>query len=105
VRQYRFLGREATLQLRADRAGHRPYGLFGGGEAAPSINVLNPGGSAEEVLPSKVTRRIQTGDVIRHEQPGGGGYGDSRTRDPKLIQRDLEDGKVTPAFAREWHGL
>ncbi len=105
VRQYRFLGREAMLQLRADRARHRPYGLFGGGEAAPSINVLNPGGSAEEVLPSKVTRRIQTDDVIRHEQPGGGGYGDSRTRDPKLIQRDLEDGKVTPAFAREWHGL
>jgi N-methylhydantoinase B len=103
VRQYRFLGREATLQLRADRARHRPYGLFGGAEAAPSLNVLNPGGNAQETLPSKVTRTIRTGDVVRHEQPGGGGYGDPAARDPSLVERDLADGKITPAYAARWH--
>ena len=103
VRQYRFLGDEATLQLRADRAVHRPYGIEGGGEAAPSVNVLNPGTGAEEVLPSKVTRTIRHGDVIRHEQPGGGGYGDPTDRDQAAVQLDLDDGKITEGFASKWH--
>jgi N-methylhydantoinase B len=104
IRQYRFLGNEATLQLRADRARHLPYGLFGGGEAAPSRNILNPGRDDETELPSKVTSSIVTGDVIRHEQPGGGGYGNPEERPSELIERDLADGKITTTFAAKWHG-
>jgi N-methylhydantoinase B len=104
IRQYRFLGKEAVLQLRADRSRHCPYGLFGGGEAAPSRNILNPGSVDEAELPSKITRDIHAGDVIRHEQPGGGGFGPPEARDRALIDRDLEDGKVSEAFVRRWHG-
>jgi N-methylhydantoinase B len=104
IRQYCFLGNEAVLQLRADRARHRPYGLFGGGEAAPSVNILNPGREDEHELPSKVTRQIVAGDVIRHEQPGGGGYGKPEERARHLIDRDLADGKITAAYAKKWHG-
>ena len=105
IRQYRFLGEEATLQLRADRASHLPYGVDGGAPAAPSRNVLNPSSEHETVLPSKVTRQIFRGDVIRHEQPGGGGYGTPCERDPAAIREDLKDGKISPSYARRWYGL
>ncbi len=103
IRQYRFLGEEATLQLRADRARHLPWGVDGGESAAPARNILNPGTAHETELPSKITRQIHAGDVIRHEQPGGGGHGDPAARDEGLIRRDLEDDKVSEAWVGRWH--
>ncbi|MCP5152827.1 MAG: hydantoinase B/oxoprolinase family protein [Ectothiorhodospiraceae bacterium] len=100
VREYRLLAPEATLQLRSDRYRHRPYGLHGGGSAAPSRNVFDPDGAAEQ-LPSKVTRSVHRGDVIRHEQAGGGGYGDPLLRDVDAVREDVLDEKLTPVFARE----
>lgn len=101
IRQYRLLAHDAILQLRADRYDHKPYGLFGGGEAAPSRNLLSCGGSGFELLPSKVTRNVSRGDVIRHEQAGGGGYGDPLARAPEAVLEDVIDGKITLGFARE----
>ena len=104
VRQYRLLAPEATMQIRADRHSHRPYGLFGGQAAAPSVNILNPDDSPE-LLPSKVTREIARGDVIRHEQAGGGGYGDPLSRDPALVVADIADEKISTDFARARFGV
>lgn len=104
VRQYRLLADEAVLQLRADRAKNPPYGLFGGGAAAPSRNILDPDGRAEE-LPSKLTRTLHAGDVIRHEQAGGGGYGDPLRRDPRRVGADVADGKISPGFAERNFGV
>jgi len=100
VRQYRLLADEAVMQLRADRTITPPYGLFGGGPAAPSQNILDPDGKCE-TLPSKITRTICAGDVIRHEQAGGGGYGDPLQRDPGLVAADVADEKITSTFAEE----
>jgi N-methylhydantoinase B len=104
VRQYRLLAREAVLQLRADRHRFAPFGLAGGQPARCSRNLLSPAGDARE-LPAKVTMTIRAGDVIRHEQPGGGGHGDPAGRDPAAITRDLADGKISPAHARRWYRL
>lgn len=104
VRQYRLLAQGAMMQIRADRHDHRPYGLFGGGSAAPSRNALNPEDGLE-VLPSKVTREITAGVVLRHEQAGGGGYGDPLTRDPQAVLADVLDQKVSPDFARAEFGV
>jgi N-methylhydantoinase B len=104
VRQYRLLADEAVLQLRADRAKNPPYGLFGGGPAAPSRNVLDPDGRAEP-LPSKLTRTLHAGDVIRHEQAGGGGYGDPLRRDPRRVAADVADGKISRGFAERNFGV
>ena len=103
VRQYRLLAREATLQLRADRQRFPPFGLAGGEPARCSRNVLDPAGEAR-VLPGKVTMTIHDGDVIRHEQSGGGGHGDPALRNPALVARDLADGKITADYARRHHG-
>lgn len=100
TRQYRLMAKEAVLQMRADRYDTAPYGLFGGAPGERSKNVLNPD-HAREDLPSKLTRQVGAGTVIRHEQAGAGGYGDPMERDMALIERDLTDGKITPAFARK----
>lgn len=104
VRQYRLLAPEAMMQIRADRHSHRPYGLFGGQAAAPSTNTLNPDDNPE-LLPSKVTREIGRGEVIRHEQAGGGGYGDPLTRDPAKVVADIADEKISAEFARTRFGV
>jgi N-methylhydantoinase B len=99
VRSYRLLAEEAVLQLRSDRRRFPPYGLFGGGPAAPTENVFDPDGEAR-LLPSKVTMRIKRNDVIRHVQSGGGGYGDPAQREPSAVREDLADGKISDAYAR-----
>ncbi|MBT6135973.1 MAG: hydantoinase B/oxoprolinase family protein [Rhodospirillaceae bacterium] len=104
VRKYKLLAKEAVLQVRSDRHEHLPYGLFGGLPAAPCRNVLNPDGQSSE-LPSKATLDVTAGSVMLHLQSGGGGYGDPMDRDYVLIERDLADEKVSPAYVAEHHGV
>lgn len=98
TRQYRLLAKEAMLQMRADRYITAPYGLFGGEPGEKSKNILNPD-HAREALPSKLTRQVGAGTVVRHEQAGAGGYGNPLDRDVALIARDLGDGKITRDYA------
>jgi N-methylhydantoinase B len=104
VRTYRLLADEAVLQIRADRHDHPPYGLFGGGPAAPSRNILDPDGRAEP-LPTKVTQTIGHNVVVRHEQAGGGGYGDPLARNLDLIRDDLSNEKISREYAIAHHGI
>lgn len=104
VRQYRVLADDVVAQVRSDRAAHAPYGLFGGEPGAVSRNVLNPA-TSNEALPSKFTRRLPAGSVIRHEQAGAGGFGSPKERAPEAIARDVRNGKVTPAAAQAHYGV
>jgi N-methylhydantoinase B len=104
TRQYHLLADEAVLQIRADRYETPPYGLYGGGPGALSRNILNPDGARED-MPSKFTRTVPAGTVIRHEQAGSGGYGDPLARSLDLIEDDLRQGKITPEFAQERLGV
>jgi N-methylhydantoinase B len=103
-RRYTLLNEEATLQLRSDRLTHRPYGLAGGGPARGTRNVLNPDGEARE-MPAKFATTLRRGDVVLHEQPGGGGHGDPFARDPEAVAEDVRDEKVSLDYARRQHGV
>lgn len=103
VRSYRVLADEAGLQLRADRMKIRPYGLNGGGEATAAINEIETAGGDHIDLPSKINRRMDHGDLVRHVQPGGGGFGDPLTRDPERVARDVWNTKISADYAREHH--
>lgn len=103
IRQYRLLADTAVLQLRADRYEHPPYGLFGGQPAANSKNLIKQGGDWR-VLPAKVTLEIGRDTVIRHEQAGGGGWGDPAQRDPQAIAADLRNGKISATRAAADYG-
>lgn len=103
-RRYTLLNDEATLQLRSDRMTHRPYGLAGGGPARGTRNVLNPDGEARE-MPAKFATTLRRGDVVLHEQPGGGGHGDPLERDPERVAADVRDEKISLDYARREHGV
>ncbi|WP_439604772.1 hydantoinase B/oxoprolinase family protein [Shinella sp.] len=105
VRQYELLAEEAVLQLRADRYANPPYGLFGGATGASSRNLLAHNGGEFELLHSKVTREIIRGDIVRHEQAGGGGYGNAAERPATAVLEDVLDGKLTLGYARERFGV
>jgi N-methylhydantoinase B len=105
VRQYKFLEREATLQLRTDRRAHLPYGLAGGRSGTPSSNVLNPETPQARELPAKCTITVRQGDVYRHVLAGAGGWGDPLARDPERVLRDVLEEKITPAYARREYGV
>ena len=52
-----------------------------------------------------VTETIQPGELLRHIQPGGGGWGDPMSRDPEAVRQDVLDGKVSAEAARDSYGV
>ncbi|MBM3572484.1 MAG: hydantoinase B/oxoprolinase family protein [Alphaproteobacteria bacterium] len=104
MRQLRFLGHRATLQLRSDRRDNRPYGLMGGHPGAASNNLLENDGVWSQ-LPTKFTRPLATNQAIRHTTAGGGGYGNPLARDVALVLADLQDGRVTAEAAARDYGV
>jgi N-methylhydantoinase B/oxoprolinase/acetone carboxylase alpha subunit len=71
---------DATVSLITERRASRPWGLAGGGPAAPGENWLLPAGdeARAERLPDKCTIRTSAGDVVRMLTPGGGAWGSPR---------------------------
>jgi N-methylhydantoinase B len=59
-----------AFTLLTERRAHAPRGREGGGDGTPGRNLLNG-----EPLPSKASGRLEAGDRLRLETPGGGGYG------------------------------
>ena len=101
-RSYRLLADEAFLQLRADRMKFLPYGLQGGEPAGPARNLLEQQGETK-TLPSKTSATMRAGDLVVHEQPGGGGFGDPLKRDPERVAHDVWNRKISAAYARRHH--
>jgi N-methylhydantoinase B len=106
VRDYRLLADEATLTVRSDKRRFPPFGLHGGKSGMPSLNVVNPDREGK-LLPVLLTTPypLKKGDLFRHRLAGGGGYGNPLERDPALVLRDVEQGRVTVDHARQAYGV
>ncbi len=75
VRTWEFLA-PATVTLLTERRRLAPWGLAGGGPGAPGRNTLRRAGAdGLEMLPSKVQLKVQPGDRLTLETPGGGAWG------------------------------
>jgi N-methylhydantoinase B len=61
--------------LLTERRRHRPRGAAGGNPGAAGRNLLRRAGGALENLPAKAAGRLEKGDSLRLETPGGGGHG------------------------------
>ena len=104
-RSWKLLSGSATLSLMAERTKVPPYGLFGGKPGAKGVfYVIKPGGRKLK-LKSKCTVRLSEGDVFVARTPGGGGYGDPKERDLRLLVEDLLEGKVSVRALKEDYGL
>jgi 5-oxoprolinase (ATP-hydrolysing) len=61
--------------LLSTRRDHAPQGLFGGGPALAGRQGWNTAAGAVKELPGCFSVRLQSGDAIEIETPGGGGFG------------------------------
>lgn len=75
VREWEVL-RPCSLSILSERRRKGPYGICGGKEGAPGINLLYRDG-AWSPLKGKATVSLAAGERLRIETPGGGGYGES----------------------------
>jgi N-methylhydantoinase B len=70
IREFEFLA-AAQFTLLTERRRIAPWGLANGGTGLPGSNTFNG-----KALPGKISMMAATGDVLRIETPGGGGWGD-----------------------------
>jgi N-methylhydantoinase B len=104
-RTIRVRGGEATFLGTLDRARFAPWGIFGGGAGGTASLTLNRGTPAERVLPPKLAGlRLVDGDSVTIVTPGAGGYGPPAERPGDCVARDLAEGKVSGAIARNVYG-
>jgi len=66
---------EAQVTLLADRRSRGPYGLSGGADGAPGRTVIVRQDGSEQEIPGKTSIRLRSGERVRVESPGGGGWG------------------------------
>jgi N-methylhydantoinase B len=95
-RDYRMLASQVEISLSGERHHVPAPGIAGGADGAPGRFVVNPDTDSAVALPS-VARdiRLREGDVLRVDTPGGAGFGPVSDRNPDLLRRDLEQGRVT----------
>ncbi len=66
---------DAQVTLLADRRSRGPYGLAGGADGAPGRTLIIRRDGSEEEIPGKTSVRLRSGERVRIESPGGGGWG------------------------------
>lgn len=100
-RDIRILGEGAEFSAHADRQTSPPEGYAGGLDGTPGRFTLRPGKADQSVLPGGRVSGVAlgSGDVMRVQSPGAGGYGDPLLRDPESVRLDLLDGKISAASA------
>jgi N-methylhydantoinase B len=106
------LGVEQRVRLRCDlklnatieRTKCAPWGLAGGGDAAPNGLEIQRGQAVEASRGKVAGLDLAEGDVVIVRSGGGGGYGDPLERDPASLARDVREGYVSRAVAESVYG-
>jgi N-methylhydantoinase B len=73
VRAYRFLA-PAEVNLLCERRRFAPWGLNGAPDGERGLDTLVRADGTRVALPGKVTVRVEPGDTLVVETPGGGGW-------------------------------
>jgi N-methylhydantoinase B len=87
--------------LSVDRIKYPARGRDGGGAGAPGRIRIGNGRD----LAGKGEVRVEPGEMMIFETPGGGGFGDPKARARNLVRRDMEDGLVSRDAAGALYGL
>ena len=106
IREYEVLAEEAMLAVRIDSVQNPPWGFGGGMAGGTGRAVVNPGTPAERVLePLSDRNMLRTGDILRIETGGGGGYGHPFDRPAEQVLHDVRAGFVSQAAAARDYGV
>ncbi|MEI6170916.1 MAG: hydantoinase B/oxoprolinase family protein [bacterium] len=100
-RDYR-LGSDAGLTVTADRVKYTPpWGVFGGRPGKTNLTVVERLDGNKEEWRKISNLPLKKGEVVSFRGGGGGGYGNPLERDPNRVARDVVDGYVSMAAARD----
>jgi len=100
-RQIRAEDHQCHAFVHGSRRRSAPWGLFGGGEGGRCRIVY----SAGVAPPIGAQVFLGPGQSVAIVTPGAGGYGDPAERDRALVRRDVAEGVVSAAVARDVYGL
>jgi N-methylhydantoinase B len=89
----------------ADRVRLGCYGVNGGRAGKPFCVTVDLHGKAKDLGGLVDGEPLAAGQVLRVVTTGGGGWGDPLEREPELVQRDVSQGKVSAAAARDEYGV
>ena len=73
----------------------------GGGAGACAKQFRRSPDGSEEILPNVGRLTLKAGETVVSMRTGGGGYGDPSTRDLARVAKDVAEGMVSVARARE----
>jgi N-methylhydantoinase B len=99
VRDYELL-EDATVIRRFDKSRFPPNALDGGKPGGSAQFVTRLGTSEERATPPG-RYEMKAGDRFRLQSAGGGGLGPPQARDRAAVEKDIEEGYVSEASARE----
>ncbi len=104
AREWRLNASWGTLSGNFERFRYPPYGLNGGASGSCGRFVHLRKHEVTE-LPSKISGlALQSGDRVRLETSGGGGWGDPAKRDARRLAEDIASGRVSADAARDLYG-
>ncbi len=108
-------GAEITASQCTDRHRVKTWALFGGGEGRNGATLFQQQGRNDwrttvETYGKRSSSKfsnimLRNGDRVRLEVSGGGGYGEPKARERKMIEEDVREGYVTRDAARRLYGL
>jgi len=101
IYEIELLEEEADVFLFGERGRFPPRGVAGGQDAVLNrFTYQQVDGEHNPPMASKMVGiKLERGQRVRLETPGGGGYGPVEERDPALIERDVALGYVSPEAA------
>ncbi|MFV0334048.1 MAG: hydantoinase B/oxoprolinase family protein, partial [Tropicimonas sp.] len=85
--------------VEGSRVSSRPGGLEGG--LAGEGTHLDFGDGRTDISGAV---DLAPGQIVSIETPGGGGFGDPKTRAPEAVRRDLAEGRIGPRVAADVYG-
>src|SRR6202044_2435189 len=89
----------------ADRVRLGCYGHNGGKAGAPFCVTIDSEGTPRDLGGLVDGGPVLAGQIVRVRPTGGGGWGDPLDRESELVLRDVIDGKISIASARDDYGV
>ena len=101
VLDYRVRADDGFLTAGYTRFKYPPWGVDGGRDGSPNYIEFIPKEGERQRFSHVSGLATRKDDVIRVFTGSGGGCGDPRQRDPRLVRADVRNGLISPERARE----
>ena len=102
---YRARDERLVVVLISDGQHNAPRGVLGGRDGCLAETHIIRDDVPEEKIPNFHIGLLDSSSVIRGRTNSGGGYGDPRTRDPKLVLEDVLEGWESMERARHVYAV